>query len=146
MARLAATDRILYRRCEKLLIGEDTLAARALFLQALELDSAYAPAWFRLSSVTPDGDPQGTAWARRAYRLDSLNKWYGQLYGQKLLAEGELDKARPLFVRLSALDPTNPDNIRILAILYQQAGMPYSAIDMLDRPRCVSVKCLCWGR
>ena len=24
------------------------------------------------------------------------------------------------------------DNIRILAILYQQAGMPYSAIDMLD--------------
>lgn len=132
VARLAATDRILYRRCEKLLIGEDTLAARALFLQALELDSAYAPAWFRLSSVTPDGDPQGTAWARRAYRLDSLNKWYGQLYGQKLLAEGELDKARPLFVRLSALDPTNPDNIRILAILYQQAGMPYSAIDMLD--------------
>ena len=117
---------------KKLLIGEDTLAARALFLQALELDSAYAPAWFRLSSVTPDGDPQGTAWARRAYRLDSLNKWYGQLYGQKLLAEGELDKARPLFVRLSALDPTNPDNIRILAILYQQAGMPYSAIDMLD--------------
>ena len=35
-------------------------------------------------------------------------------------------------MRLSALDPTNPDNIRILAILYQQAGMPYSAIDMLD--------------
>ena len=67
---------------KKLLIGEDTLAARALFLQALELDSAYAPAWFRLSSVTPDGDPQGTAWARRAYRLDSLNKWYGLLYGQ----------------------------------------------------------------
>ena len=66
---------------EELLIGEDTLAARALFLQALELDSAYAPAWFRLSSVTPDGDPQGTAWARRAYRLDSLNKWYGQLSG-----------------------------------------------------------------
>ena len=85
MARLAATDRILYRGCEKLLIGEDTLAARALFLQALELDSAYAPAWFRLSSVTPDGDPQGTAWARRAYRLDSLNKCTGSFTGKNCL-------------------------------------------------------------
>lgn len=118
---------------KKLLIEGDTLAARTLFRQAITLDSTYAPAWFHLSSIASAGeDSLATEWAHKAYRLDSLNKWYGQHYGQRLLMEGRYDQARKLFVRLSTLDPANPDHFRILALLYQQAGMPYSAIDMLD--------------
>ena len=55
-----------------------------------------------------------------------------QQYGQRLLREGRYDEGRIIYNRLSQLDPTNPDNLRILAILYQQAGMPYTAVDLLD--------------
>ncbi|MDE5731205.1 MAG: tetratricopeptide repeat protein [Alistipes sp.] len=116
---------------KRLLVAGDTLAARGLFREALASDSAYAPAWFRLGSVAERGD-SALVWAERAYRLDSMNKWYVRLYAERLLDRGVYDRTRQLFVRLTRLDPADPDNFRILAILYGQAGMPYSAIDVLD--------------
>lgn len=116
---------------KRLLVAGDTLAARGLFREALASDSAYAPAWFRLGSVAERED-SALVWAERAYRIDSTNKWYVRLYAERLLAQGRYDRTRQLFVRLTRLDPAEADNFRILAILYGQAGMPYSAIDVLD--------------
>lgn len=118
---------------KRLLIERDTVEARRLLTEAVELDSTCAPAWYYLSMVSPTGERrEATEWARRAYALDTLNKWYVQQYGQRLLREGRYDEGRIIYNRLSQLDPTNPDNLRILAILYQQAGMPYTAVDLLD--------------
>ena len=118
---------------KRLILERDTVEARKLFVKATEIDSTCAPAWYYLSTIGPAGsNSEATEEARRAYALDSLNKWYVQQYGQRLLREGRFDEGRAIYKRLSRLDPNNPDNLRILAILYQQAGMPYTAVDLLD--------------
>lgn len=115
---------------KKLLIEQDTVASRELLRQVLKADSTHAPSWFQLSVTDTDGE--GLQAAGNAYRLDSLNKWYGALYGQRLLEAGRFDRARALYTRLVRVDRDNPENYRLLSLLYQQAGMPFSAIDVLD--------------
>ena len=56
--------------------------------------------------------------ARRAYRLDTANKWYHQFYGQALIISNRLDEALKVYRRLLENDPKDPDNYRIVAALY----------------------------
>ena len=58
--------------------------------------------------------------ARRAYRLDTANKWYHQFYGQALIISNRLDEALKVYRRLLENDPKDPDNYRIVAALYEQ--------------------------
>lgn len=118
---------------KRLLIDGDTLAARGLLRRSLAADSSYAPAWYQLASGGMYDHPDtAVGYARRAYELDTANKWYGRLYGQMLVRGERYDEARVLYRKLLRDDPRDPDNYRILAILYQQAGMPDSAVRLLD--------------
>ena len=113
-------------------IAGDTMRAAELFREAIEADSLYAPAYYELALSnafkTPD---EGVELARRAYRLDTTNKWYHRLYGHMLLTSGSYEEALPLFEALQSTEKS-PDNYRILAALYDQLGRPYSAISTLD--------------
>lgn len=118
---------------KRLLIDGDTLAARGLLRRSLAADSSYAPAWYQLAAAGMYDHPDtAVGYARRAYELDTANKWYGRLYGQMLVRGERYDQARVLYRKLLRDDPRDPDNYRILAILYQQAGMPDSAVRLLD--------------
>lgn len=118
---------------KRLLIDGDTLAARGLLRRSLAADSCYAPAWYQLAAGGMYDHPDtAVGYARRAYELDTANKWYGRLYGQMLVRGERYDQARVLYRKLLRDDPRDPDNYRILAILYQQAGMPDSAVRLLD--------------
>ncbi len=111
----------------------DSATARTLFEKALAADGDYAPALYEMASQYLERDPvKAIQYARRAYLTDTTSRWYTSIYAQSLIVAGNYDDALPVFRRLIRMDADNPDNYRILAILYQQRQQPYSAISVLD--------------
>lgn len=115
------------------LIAGDTLRAREFFLDAIRYDSTYAPAYYQLASNMMNSDAEeAMRLARRAYELDSTNKWYLQFYGQMLVVGQRYGEAIDIYRQLRAREPKEPNNYRLLAALYEQQGQPFSAIAVLD--------------
>ena len=114
-------------------IAGDSVRARELFLEAIRNDSTYAPAYYELAAngmyATPD---EAVELARKAFRLDTTNKWYHQFYGQALIYAGRYDEALKVYRRLQTENPKDPDNYRILAALYEQKQSPVMALVTLD--------------
>lgn len=79
--------------------------------------------------ATPD---EAVELARKAFRLDTTNKWYHQFYGQALIYAGRYDEALKVYRRLQTENPKDPDNYRILAALYEQKQSPVMALVTLD--------------
>ena len=114
-------------------IAGDSVRARELFLEAIRNDSTYAPAYYELAAngmyATSD---EAVELARKAFRLDTTNKWYHQFYGQALIYAGRYDEALKVYRRLQTENPKDPDNYRILAALYEQKQSPVMALVTLD--------------
>lgn len=111
----------------------DTLRARSAFREAVRRDSTYAPAYYELASRGMYAAPsEGVALARRAYVLDSTNRWYHRLYGHSLLMAERYGEALGVYRDLVKRDPKDPDNYRLLAALYELQQQPYSALSTLD--------------
>lgn len=114
-------------------IFEDTTRANGLFREAIRRDSNYAPAWYELAgnllATSPDKAVEA---ARRARQLDTDNLWYQRFYGQALLMTQRYNEALQVYNRLMEEDPSDPDNYRLVAALYEQRGRPYSALMTLD--------------
>lgn len=114
-------------------IARDSVRARELFREAIRTDSTYAPAWYELAANGMyDSPEEAVEQARRAYRLDTTNKWYHQFYGQTLIVAGRYDEALRVYRRLQTEYPKDPDNYRILAALYEQKQSPVMALITLD--------------
>ena len=114
-------------------IAGDSARARALFSEAIRLDSTFAPAYYALAVAQIDAAPAAAGkLARRACEIDTANLWYRALYGQALIYSGAYDEALPLFRDLRRREPGNPDNYRILAALYELDRQPFAAIATLD--------------
>ena len=116
-----------------LTIHNDTIKGLPLLMEALEIDSTYAPAHYELAShYLQSNIKQAIHHARKAYEQDTTSRWYLSLYGQTLAIGGDYDAALPVFQKLIKIDRNNSDHYRILAILYQQRQQLYSAIATLD--------------
>ena len=114
-------------------IEADTTRARELFREAIRRDSNYAPAWYELAgSLLPVSPDEAVDAARRAWQLDSTNKWYHQFYGQALLMTDRYNEALRVYRQLVETNPSDPDNYRILAALYEQRKSPFMALVTLD--------------
>ena len=117
------------------LIHNDTAAALKFYAEVLDIDSTFAPALYQLAQheMKQHGrEAQAMAFARRAYEQDTMSHWYADTYARTLVLNNRYDDALPLYRRLLKLDKNNPDNYRILAMVYQQRRQPYSAIAILD--------------
>ena len=130
--------RAVYRYTDALkqvAVHRDSAAARKLFNEALEADSLYAPAHYQIAQLLlkqVGEEVEASDHARRAYEQDSTNSWYADTYARSLVLSNRFDDALPLYRRLLKIDANNPDNYRILAMIYQQRKQPYSAISVLD--------------
>ncbi|MDE6864752.1 MAG: tetratricopeptide repeat protein [Alistipes sp.] len=114
-------------------ISGDTAQARRLLLEAVRLDSAYAPAYFALASERLAASPDEAAeMARRAWLLDTANLWYERNYGRMLLSASRFPEALERYRRLIEKDSEDPDNYRLLAALYELQRNPYMALATLD--------------
>lgn len=128
--------RALYRYSDGLrmaTIKGDSVAAEKYYLEALAIDSTYAPALYQLAMQNMERNPKKAhEYALKAYRSDTTNRWYATVYGQSLLVTERYDEALPIFRHLMRTDRNNPEYYRITAILYQQRQQPFSAIAILD--------------
>lgn len=123
----ACTDAILSQEVEG-----DRLAALLTLSEAIAADSTYAPAWYRLSKLMLESDPDlAIEPARRAAQLDTTNKWYLENYVTALLSAGHYSEALPESERL--VERFREANYyHMLALLYQYNEQPYEAIAVLD--------------
>ncbi len=101
---------------------------------AIAADSTYAPAYYLLGSAyfKQGSIDSASMYARRAYSMDSLNKWYLELYAMTQTQTSNFSEAASLYRELMRREPQNAEYYRILAILYQYTNLPYSAIAVLD--------------
>ncbi len=114
-------------------IEQDTAAARAALERSVAADSNYGPAWYELSSLLLYTDaPAALRYAERAYRTDTTDKWYLLQLGQAQILNDRYRDAIRTYNRLRQTDAQNPDSYRVLAMLYDQEGQPFSAIAVLD--------------
>ena len=115
-------------------INGDSIKGDSCFTAAIRLDSNYAPAYYELaaSRFNNKNIDHAIELSRKAYQLDTTNKWYLALYGRSLLVGQEYETAVGVYQKLYKLDPNNPTNYSILASLYEQAQQPYSAIAILN--------------
>lgn len=118
---------------KRLTVHGDSAAAAELFREALRRDSTHAPSYYALASNGLCPSPAEAAEAaRRAWRLDTANLWYLQLYGQSLILADRYAEALDVYRRLRVENPRDPDTYRLLAALYEQNADPYMALATLD--------------
>ena len=111
----------------------DTVAGRQALLRAVERDSAYAPALYMLGIDAETRDHERAAeYSRRAFEADTTNRWYTRQYARSMILGARYGEAVPLFEKLLRDEPSEPDNYRMLALLYQQQNKPFSALVILD--------------
>ena len=114
-------------------IERDTAAARASLERSVEADSTYGPAWYELAELLLYNDaPAALRHAERAFRTDTTDKWYLLQLGQAQILNDRYRDAIRTYNRLREIDAQNPDSYRVLAMLYDQEGQPFSAIAVLD--------------
>ncbi len=114
-------------------IHRDTTLGLSLLREALAIDSTYAPALYLLAlHYYENDDERAVTYSEKAYCQDTTSRWYAGLYGQSLAVAGEVDEALPIYRKLLVIDKKNPDNYRILSMLYHQRRQPYSALAVLD--------------
>ena len=114
-------------------ITRDSVRAREFFYEAIRHDSLFAPAYYELGVSGMYASPdEAVELARTAYRIDTTNRWYHQLYGQTLILAERYREALDVYRRLQVEYPKEPDNYRLLAALYEQNDDPYMALATLD--------------
>lgn len=130
------TASIAYRFVDGLksrIVEGDTARARQRLENLAAVDSTYAPLFHELAGLTMYTDPEtALKYAARACRLDSTNKWYCTTLAQAQIVNERYGAALDTYLRLREIDPQNPDIYRMLSLLYEQEGQPYSAISVLD--------------
>lgn len=114
-------------------IHNDSAKARQAFIEAINRDSTYAPAYYELAgNIMHSNTLEATKAARAAYLLDSTNKWYMGRYGQLLVMGQQYGEARNIYLKIVDSGSNEPNDYRVLSALYDQAELPYSAIATLD--------------
>lgn len=103
-----------------------------LFKKVLEIDSTHAPTLFELAMLTMSEPETALRYSLRANAADTGNLWYRTQLGRLLIATQRYDSAMTVYNSLLKAAPNNPDNYRLIAMLYEQKGDPEKALIILD--------------
>lgn len=111
----------------------DSARAKAWFKKVLEIDSTHSPSLYELASLTALDQPEeALQYSLKANAIDTANTWYKMQLGRLLIATQRYDSALTLYDQLIRMNPNDPDNYRLKALLYDQLGQPEKALEMLE--------------
>lgn len=111
----------------------DSARAKAWFKKVLEIDSTHSPSLYELASLTALDQPEeALQYSLKANAIDTTNTWYKMQLGRLLIATQRYDSALTLYDQLIRMNPNDPDNYRLKALLYDQLGQPEKALEMLE--------------
>lgn len=115
-------------------LWEDSTLARHHFESALAIDSNYAPAAYHTAAMlTTDYAAEAEPYSLRAYRTDTTDGWFLAQLGQLKILQDKYDEAIPIYVKMLRTPRGHePENHRVLAMLYNENDQPFSAIITLD--------------
>ncbi len=109
--------------------------ADSLYRLSIVEDSTYAPAYYGLAQIFSAlrGPIDSTLlYSRRAFLLDTLNKWYGEMYAQNLAVTGDYDAARAMYRLSIEREPQNPNSYIMVAMLYSGQRQYAQALAVID--------------
>jgi tetratricopeptide (TPR) repeat protein len=132
---LAASPVAPYADGVRLVAEEQYRAAIAKFEEALAVEPDHDPSLYEAAgALAATGNlEKALEYSTRALELDPENRWYKGRQARLVLAAERYDEALPLYRDMTA--PGNrfdPDNWRMLSLLYYQSGEKESAMAMLD--------------
>ena len=111
----------------------DSARAKAWFKKVLEIDSTHSPSLYELASLTALDQPEeALQYSLKANAIDTTNTWYKMQLGRLLIATQRYDSALTLYDHLIRMNPNDPDNYRLKALLYDQLGQPEKALEVLE--------------
>ena len=111
----------------------DSARAKAWFKKVLEIDSTHSPSLYELASLTTLDQPEeALQYSLNANAIDTTNTWYKMQLGRLLIATQRYDSALTLYDQLIRMNPNDPDNYRLKALLYDQLGQPEKALEVLE--------------
>lgn len=114
-------------------LHDDSSAARNHFEQALTIDSMYAPAAYHTAAMLMmDDTDEAERYSLRAYRTDTTDSWFTAQLGRLQILQEDYAEGIRLFNDMVRLKGNDPENHRILAMLYNENKQPFSAIIVLD--------------
>lgn len=114
------------------LINGDPEFSKYIFREVLKHDSSHAPSYYELAQLYSGEPDSAILFAGKAFELDTTNIWYHSLLGELYIHTGQYDSALTIYTSLIRDEPRNPDNYRLLAVLYEIQEKPFSAIAILD--------------
>ncbi len=126
---------VYYTEGVRLAAEESYTEALDMFTAALGLEPDYDPALYETANILMTlGDlPKALEFSSRAAALDPSNTWYRGQKARLLVFLERYDEALPLFESmLAGSGMSDPDNFRILALLYHQQGRIDEAMATLD--------------
>lgn len=111
----------------------DSARAKAWFKKVLEIDSTHSPSLYELASLMALDQPEeALQYSLKANAIDTANTWYKMQLGRLLIATQRYDSALTLYDQLIRMNPNDPDNYRLKALLYDQLGQPEKALEVLE--------------
>lgn len=111
----------------------DSARAKAWFKKVLEIDSTHSPSLYELASLTALDQPEeALQYSLKANAIDTTNTWYKMQLGRLLIATQRYDSALTLYDQLIRMNPNDPDNYRLKALLYDQLDQPEKALEVLE--------------
>ena len=111
----------------------DSARARHHFERALAIDTTYAPAAYHTAAMLMmDSTDEAERYSLRAYRTDTTNVWFNSQLGRLQILQEDYAEGIRLFNELVRMKGNDPENHRILAMLYNEQDQPFSAIIVLD--------------
>ncbi|MBR4056137.1 MAG: tetratricopeptide repeat protein [Rikenellaceae bacterium] len=114
-------------------LHDDSSAARHHFERALTIDSMYAPAAYHTAAMLMmDNTDEAERYSLRAYRTDTTDSWFTAQLGRLQILQEDYAEGIRLFNEMVRLKGNDPENHRILAMLYNENEQPFSAIIVLD--------------
>ena len=115
-------------------LHNDSSKARHHYERALAIDSNYSPAAYHTAAMLMMMDDADAAepYSLRAYRTDTTSHWFTAQLGRIQIYQEDYEEGIRLYNEMVRLKGNDPDNHRILAMLYYENKQPFSAIIVLD--------------